>query len=74
MKKEINISINITLSKVMAFLMLVLAFIIDLLSDKAGTVFMFAIPFVAAMIANKQYNDRKAGESLNSDNESKAVA
>ena len=69
MKKEINISINITLSKVMAFLMLVLAFVIDLLSDKAGTVFMFAIPFVAAMIANKQYNDRKAGETLNNQTE-----
>ena len=73
MKKEINISINITLSKVMAFLMLILAFVIDLMSDKHGTVFMFAIPFVAAMIANKQYNDRKAVEVTTNDTNEKAI-
>lgn len=59
MKKEVNIFINITLSKIMAFTILFLAFIMDFLNDRAGTVFMFAIPFVAGLVVGKQYLDRK---------------
>ena len=54
----VKVFINITLSKVMAFLILLLAFLMDLLNDRAGTVFMFAVPFVVALILNKQWADK----------------
>ena len=63
----VKINIEITSSKVTAIIILALAFILDLLNDKAGTVLMFAIPFVAGLVVNKQYNDRKKIE-CNGDN------
>ena len=51
--------ITLTWSKIMALVILVLAFVMDIASDKQGTVFMFALPFVAGMIAGKQVIDRK---------------
>jgi hypothetical protein len=46
------------MSKLMAYLILILAFVLDMLKDKSGTVFMFAIPFVSALIMGKQYIER----------------
>lgn len=54
----IKVYLNITMSKIMAYLILILAFIMDLLNDREGTVFMFAIPFVSALIVGKQYIER----------------
>lgn len=63
MKREVNIFINITLSKIMSFTILLLAFVMDLLNDRAGTVFMFAIPFVAGLVVGKQYFDKNKEKS-----------
>jgi hypothetical protein len=54
----IKVYLNITMSKIMGYLILILAFIMDLLNDREGTVFMFAIPFVSALIVGKQYFER----------------
>ncbi len=53
--------ITLTWSKIMAFVILLLAFIMDIASDKQGTVFMFSIPFAAALITGKQVIDQKKG-------------
>lgn len=59
--RKINISINliITYSKVIALLVFVGAFVMDFANDKAGTVFMFALPFVVFLITGKQFFDAK---------------
>lgn len=43
----------------MALIVVVFAFILDLLSDQKGVVFMFSLPFIVFLITGKQYNDRK---------------
>jgi preprotein translocase subunit SecF len=58
MKTNIQISIYLTWSKIMAFMILTLAFIMDMYSDKKGTVFMFSIPFVVGLVIGKQFYDR----------------
>ena len=57
--KGINIAMTITYSKAIAFLIIVLAFLMDFLNDKGGTVFMFAIPFAVFLITGKQAIDWK---------------
>ena len=54
-------SLFITASKLAGFVVLIFAFVLDLMSKQA-TAFMFAIPFVAAMILGKQYFDTKKVE------------
>jgi hypothetical protein len=51
--------IKLTWSKIMALVIIVLAFVIDILSDKSGMVFMFSIPFVVFLITGKQLIDKK---------------
>jgi len=51
--------ITLTWSKAVAFIIVVLAFILDLLADKSGTVFMFSLPFVVFLITGKQLIDKK---------------
>ena len=46
--------IELTWSKLTAWLVLILAFVIDLHFDKGGQVFMFALPFAAFLITGKQ--------------------
>jgi hypothetical protein len=58
MKVKLNISIWLTWSKIMAFIILILAFVLDFANNKAGTVFMFSIPFVVFLITGKQFFDR----------------
>ena len=57
--KGINISMTITYSKAIALIIIVLAFLMDFLNDKGGTVFMFAIPFAVFLITGKQAIDWK---------------
>lgn len=65
--KGINLSMIITFSKAMAFLIVVLAFLMDFLNDKGGTVFMFAIPFAVFLITGKQAIDWKKTTQSNND-------
>ncbi len=51
--------ITLTWSKILALVVLVLGFIIDIKTGSGGTVFMFTIPFVVFLITGKQYLDKK---------------
>jgi len=51
-------AITLTASKLMAFCILAGALALDLLG-KGSTAFMFAIPFVAALVLGKQHFDSK---------------
>jgi len=55
---KISVNIELTWSKIMALIILVLAFIMDFANDKGGTVFMFSIPFANILITGKQYFDK----------------
>jgi hypothetical protein len=55
----VKVNIEVTNSKIIAYLMLVMAFLMDFLSDKGGAVFMFTIPFVVFLITGKQFLDTK---------------
>jgi len=55
-------SITMTWSKMMAFLILVCAVIIDVKQGLNGVVFMFSLPFVSGMVVGKQYIDRNKKE------------
>jgi len=50
--------INLTWSKIMAFLVLGSAIVLDIINGGA-TAFMFAVPFVVFLITGKQYLDSK---------------
>lgn len=50
--------INLTWSKIMAFLVLSCAMVLDI-RNGGTTAFMFAIPFVVFLITGKQYLDSK---------------
>ena len=50
------------MSKIMAFLILVCAVIIDVKQGLNGVVFMFSLPFVSGMVVGKQYIDRNKKE------------
>lgn len=62
MKFKIDISILLTWSKTMALVVLIMAFILDLIYTKSGTVFMFTIPFVVFLLTGKQFFDRNRPE------------
>lgn len=72
-KYIMKFAITITASKLMAFVIILIAFVIDL-TGKGATAFMFAVPFVASLVLGKQYFDSKNGNSQNtviSDNQQK---
>lgn len=52
-------NIELTWSKFVALIVLVLAFILDIQTKSGGTVFMFSIPFIVFLITGKQYLDTK---------------
>ena len=58
-KGFVQLAMTITFSKAMAFIIVVLSFLMDFLNDKGGTVFMFAIPFAVFLITGKQAIDWK---------------
>lgn len=62
MKTRVTISLYITWSKLVAFIMLILAFVLDFITDKKGTIFTFAIPFVVFLISGKQFFDKNKPE------------
>ena len=51
----IKIRITITWSKIVALIMLILAFILDLGKGTNGTIFIYTVPFVAGMITGRQF-------------------
>ena len=51
--------LNITWSKLMAFVFQVLAFVLDWKYSTNGTIFMFSLPFSVFLITGKQYIDSK---------------
>lgn len=55
--------LNVTFSKFIAFVIIILAFALDIKSDTGGTVFMYAIPFANMIITGKQYLDMKTEEN-----------
>jgi hypothetical protein len=59
---NINLDLNITMSKVIALLIVVLAYSIDTTAKTGGTNFMFALPFVNVIITGKQFFDKRNGE------------
>ena len=62
---KIKVSIFLTWSKIMAFIILILAFVLDIHTDKDGTVFMFSVPFVVFLITGKQFFDKNKPETPN---------
>lgn len=52
-----HFEVTLTWSKIMAGLVIVLAFILDLLYTKSGAIFMFTVPFFVFLITGKQLND-----------------
>lgn len=58
MKSFFKFTVTLSWSKIMALIIVALAFTIDIMYDKSGTVFMFTIPFVVFLITGKQYLDR----------------
>ena len=51
--------ITLTWSKVVALVILGMAFVLDLMGDKSGQIFMFSLPFAVVMITGKQLINRK---------------
>lgn len=51
--------LNVTFSKFIAFVIIILSFSLDIKSNTGGTVFMFALPFVNVIITGKQFLDQK---------------
>jgi hypothetical protein len=58
MKFNATISLFITYSKVIAAVILVMAFVLDVFYTRNGNVFMFAVPFVVFLISGKQLIDK----------------
>lgn len=55
---KINVNINLSWSKIIAAVLLGLAFTVDMTADvKNGSVTMFAMPFVTLLITGKQVAD-----------------
>lgn len=52
-------NVQVTFSKAIGALIIIMAFLMDFLSDKNGTVFMYSIPFTVFLITGKQYFDAK---------------
>ena len=58
MKSFFNFAVTLSWSKIIALVIVVLAFVIDIMSDKNGTVFMFSLPFAVFLITGKQLIDK----------------
>ena len=64
-----KVEITLTWSKIMAFIIIILSFILDLKTKSGGTVFMFAIPFAVVLITGKQMIDKTKEVKSNVDEE-----
>jgi len=56
---KFEIRIKLTWSKLMALIILIASIFLELKGNRNGTIFMFTIPFVTALITGKQIIDRK---------------
>jgi len=56
---KLTIKIELTWSKIMALVILIAAIFLELKGGMKGTIFMFTIPFITALITGKQLIDRK---------------
>jgi len=54
-----KIKIELTWSKIVALLVIGLAFAVDIMNDLPGTVFMFSLPFAVFLITGKQFFDHR---------------
>ncbi len=63
---KVRTFINLTWSKLMAFAILGCSMVLDV-RNEAATAFMFAVPFVSALILGKQYMD--IGRDFSKENE-----
>jgi len=61
-----NFLIELTWSKIMALVVLSGAFMIDIMNELSGTVFMFSLPFVVFLITGKQFIDYRKMKETNS--------
>lgn len=52
-------NIELTWSKIVALVVLGLAFTVDLTNSLPGTVFMFSLPFAVFLITGKQFFDHR---------------
>jgi len=59
MKFNINFNIDLTWSKLTAWLVIILAFIVDRKTGLPGTVLMFSLPFAVFLITGKQFFDHR---------------
>jgi hypothetical protein len=69
-KANITFSIELTWSKLVALLIIILAFIIDKRVASEGSVFMYSLPFAVALITGKQVIDwRKKAKTEDNEEE-----
>ena len=54
-----KINIELSWSKIMALVFMLMAFALDVMNDKGGTVFMYSLPFAVVLITGKQVVDWK---------------
>ena len=54
---KVKLLVNLTWSKIMAFILVGCAVALDL-KNGGATAFMFTVPFVSALILGKQYFDK----------------
>jgi hypothetical protein len=54
----VKVNIEITNSKIIAYLLLFSSVALDFANDKNGTIFMFSVPFIVALISGKQFFDK----------------
>ena len=64
MKTKLELAVTLTWSKIMAFTLLGCAVYLDIRSGGA-TAFMFAVPFISALILGKQYLDKNKKDETN---------
>jgi len=65
---QVKLLVNLTWSKIMAFVLLGCSFTLDLINGGA-TAFMFTVPFVSALILGKQFFDKNKTENNGSNKE-----
>ena len=58
MKNKMKFNILLSWSKIMALVILIAAIFLEIKGETKGTIFMFTIPFITALITGKQIIDR----------------
>ena len=58
MKSFFNFAVTLSWSKIVALIMLILAFSLDIYHKSGGSIWMFTVPFVVFLITGKQLIDK----------------